>query len=64
MKIKDYSSVTAVIFTLIAILHALRLYSGWAAEIGGWAVPLWVSWVAVIVAIYLAWQGWSFSKKK
>ena len=38
------------IFALIALLQALRIYMGWAVIIGSWSAPMWVSWIAVVVA--------------
>lgn len=51
--------VTALIFLAIAVLHGLRLYYGWGAIVGGWLVPMWLSWAAVLVAAYLAFQGFA-----
>ncbi|MBI4132298.1 MAG: hypothetical protein HY474_01565 [Candidatus Sungbacteria bacterium] len=49
-----YASVSGVIFSAIALLHALRIIYGWPALIGGWTVPMWVSWTALIISGYLA----------
>ncbi len=50
---------TALIFLAIAVLHGLRLYLGWEGVLGGWEVPRWLSWGAVVMAAYLAWQGFA-----
>ena len=63
MTQRTFSKVAGVIFLLIAILHALRLAYGWPAVIGGWAVPMWLSWAALIIAGYLAYQGFRLSKR-
>lgn len=57
MTNKNYLSVTGIIFLIIAVLHALRIAYGWHAEIGGWTVPMWLSWVALVVSGYLAWSA-------
>jgi len=49
----------AVVFLAIAVLHGLRLYFGWEGIIGGWEVPRSLSWLAVVFAGYLSWQGFS-----
>jgi len=54
MNQKIFSTITLVIFSLIALLHALRLVYGWSAVIGGWEVPMWLSGLAVVSAGYLA----------
>ena len=57
MNQKTFSTVTLVIFSLIALLHALRLVYGWNAVIGGWSVPMWLSGLAVVLAGYLAYSA-------
>ncbi|MDO8521452.1 MAG: hypothetical protein Q7S52_05020 [bacterium] len=57
MNHKSYVVFTSVIFLVITLLHAARLFLGWGAEIGGWAVPLWLSWVAVPFFGFLAYSG-------
>ncbi|OGN03550.1 MAG: hypothetical protein A3A98_02285 [Candidatus Staskawiczbacteria bacterium RIFCSPLOWO2_01_FULL_40_39] len=52
-----YRKITGVVFLAITALHALRLIYGWEAMIGGWAVPIWLSWFAIIFAGWLAWSG-------
>ncbi|MBI3274065.1 MAG: hypothetical protein HYZ69_02880 [Candidatus Colwellbacteria bacterium] len=64
MNKKTYMTMVAGIFTVIGVVHALRLWFGWEVVIGGWMVPAWVSWVAIIVAFFLAWQGFSLSQKR
>ena len=60
---KTYFLITSVIFLIIAVLHVMRIVLGWPAAIGGWEVPFWLSWVAVILAGYLAYIGFKFSGK-
>lgn len=50
-----------VIFALVALIHLLRIYKGWAAVIGGWTVPMWVSWLGLVVAGGLAYFGISLA---
>jgi hypothetical protein len=38
------------LFALVALLQALRIYMGWSVVIGGWSAPMWVSWIAIVVA--------------
>ena len=62
MNQRSFSLVAGIIFVLIAILHLLRIIFGWEAVIAGWAVPHWVSWVAVVIAGYLGYEGLRLSK--
>ena len=57
MSQKSYYSVTGTIFLVITVLQFLRIINSWPAEIATVAVPMWVSWVAVLLAGYLAYHG-------
>lgn len=54
---KTFSFVVGIIFIVISLLHWARIIYGWEAVIGGWIVPLWISWVALIVSGYLGYEG-------
>jgi tetratricopeptide (TPR) repeat protein len=63
MMSKRIFSITAgMVFLLTALLHVLGLVFGWEAIIGGWAVPTWLSWVAMVIAGYLAYEGFRLNK--
>ena len=57
MTEKTFATIAAVIFALVALLHLLRLVMGWSAVIDSWAVPMWVSWVGLVVAGGLSYYG-------
>ena len=57
MDQRAYNTVTAVLFLIIAVLHLLRILFGWTAQISGLDMPLWASWLAVIVTGALAYFG-------
>jgi hypothetical protein len=63
MSRRAYLLVSAVIFSLVALLHLARIVFGWSAVIGGWSVPMWLSWVAIIVAGALAYFGFSLARQ-
>ena len=63
MKQKFYFLATAIIFSVIAVLHLARLVLDWNAAIAGWSVPMWLSWVAIVVAVVFAYYGFRFSKQ-
>jgi hypothetical protein len=56
MDQKTFVLLAGVIFALV-VLHLLRIYMGWPAVIGGWAVPMWLSWLGLVVAGGLAYFG-------
>jgi hypothetical protein len=54
MSQKTFSRVAGLIFLLIAVMHGLRLALKWQVVLNGWTIPMWVSWVALVVAGFLA----------
>ena len=62
MTQRTFSLVTAVLFFLIALLHAVRLLRGWQVTIEGTVVPIWISWIGLAIASYLTYQGFLLSK--
>jgi len=63
MASRTYYNTAVVIFSAIAAVHFLRVVYGWEAVIGGWPVPMWISWLAVIIAGLMAWHGWRLGRK-
>ena len=61
---KNFSLVAGLFFLLVAVLHALRLALGWQATVDGWNLPLWVSWVGLAIAGYLAFEGLRLSTRR
>lgn len=53
----------SAIFGIVAVLHLIRAVLSWEASIAGWNVPIWLSYIAVVVAGYLAWTMYSAGKK-
>ena len=63
MSQKTFFFVAGLIFLVIGLLHVARIIFQWEAMIGGWEVPLWLSWVALPVAFYLGFHGVKYSKR-
>lgn len=63
MSHRAYAVTTGLIFLLIAAGHLLRLAFGWKATIAGQSIPTWVSWVAFVIAAYLASEGFRHARK-
>lgn len=57
MKAKTHALASGLIFLLVFILHGLRIIFGWHAEIGGWEVPIYISWIVVVIVGYLSYHG-------
>lgn len=64
MPAKIFNLIIAVIFSLMAGLHLLRLVFGWPAIIGDVGIPLWASAVAIVAASFLAYQSYKLSKSQ
>ena len=45
-----YVVVSGVLFGVVAVLQAVRALYQWPVQIAGFDVPMWASWVAVVVA--------------
>lgn len=52
------------IFLLVAIVHLLRLAFGWNVVLGDFDVPVWVSWLGVFFAGYLAFSSFHLAARK
>jgi hypothetical protein len=63
MSQKTFSLTAGVIFALIALGHVLRAVFALEWTVQGRAIPMWASWVAILVAGYLAYQGFRLAKK-
>ena len=62
MSKNTFSTIASVVFLIVAVAHALRLFFKWDVLIAGWLVPTWLSAVALVVAGYLAYEGFRISK--
>jgi hypothetical protein len=52
-----------VLFGLGAVVHLLRLVMGWPIVLGGWAVPVWVSWLGLLLAGFLAYEAFRLASR-
>ena len=64
MKAQTYYKTVGIIFLVIGLLHLLRAINGWEAVMGGYVIPVWFSWVAVLIAGYLGIRGLQLAKNK
>lgn len=63
MKARVYNLVTASIFTVAAIGHLVRVCFGVPVIVGGWTVPLWLSWVGLVAAEGLCIWGFGTARR-
>lgn len=63
MSQKTFLLTCAVIFSLIAVGHLLRSAFGLVWLVDGRTIPMWVSWLALAIGAYLAYEGFRLSRK-
>lgn len=59
---KNYILYSGVIFLAVGAMHAARVFYGWNLTIDTWVAPMWVSWAAAVVALYLAFSAYKMSQ--
>ena len=64
MDQKTFDIVAGAIFAAVALGHLLRILMGWPAMIGGWTVPMWISWIGFAVAGGLSYFGLSLGMRR
>ena len=57
MDQKAFFIVAGSIFAIVAVVHALRIFLVWPLVIGDWVVPMWVSWIGLVVPGVLSYFG-------
>lgn len=63
MSHRVFSLTAGVIFGLIALGHLLRVVFALVWTVNGRTIPMWPSWIALLIAGYLAFEGFRLAKK-
>ena len=58
MRMKNYLSTVTFVFLVIAVGHFWRAITATKVMFGQTVIPLWVSWVVVVAALYLCYQAY------
>ncbi len=58
MNQQNYTLITGLLFSLIAVGHVYRSFTGGAIVFGTVSIPLWASWLGIVIAGFLAF--WAF----
>ena len=58
---KNYTNVSGVIFGFVSLAHVGRAITAMPVQIGSSTIPIWVSWVAAVVAAALC--VWAFRSR-
>ncbi|MGH7228325.1 MAG: hypothetical protein ACREIH_03835 [Nitrospiraceae bacterium] len=59
---KPFTTLAIAIFTIVAMVHLLRILMGWEVIIQGAVVPMWASHLGLIIAGGLAFMLWRESR--
>ena len=55
---KPFTTIAVIVFALVAVVHLLRLFYGWEVVVASVVIPMWVSWLGLVVAGGLALMIW------
>jgi hypothetical protein len=58
MKNRDFVSTAMVIFLIVGLVHLYRAFNNLPITIGQTMIPVTVSWVAGVLALYLAYSAY------
>jgi hypothetical protein len=61
---KPFTKIAIAVFSLVAVLHLLRVIFGWEVIISGIVIPLWISVAGFIIAAGLAVLLWREARIK
>jgi hypothetical protein len=53
---RPFTWIASAIFALMALVHVLRLFIHFQIVIGSHVIPMWVSYVAIVVTAVLSWM--------
>ena len=53
---KPFTWIAAALFALAAIVHIIRLIKPFQVIVGSHSVPMWCSYVAIVVGAFLSWM--------
>jgi len=60
---KPFTTIAVIVFSLIALIHLLRLFFGWEVTINGMILPVWISVPGFLIASGFALMLWRESRK-
>ena len=53
---KPFTWIAAALFALGAIVHIIRLFTHFEVTIGSHTIPIWCSYVAIVVGAFMSWM--------
>ena len=64
MKAKIFYGITLILFSIVFVLQIFRSVYQWDVKIGLFTLPVWPSYLAVIISGYLAYTSYVLLKTK
>ena len=55
---KPFTTIAVAVFTLMAIVHLIRLFARWEVIVSGFVIPVWWSALGFVIAGGLALMVW------
>ena len=52
---RPFTTIAAILFSLAVLVHLYRLFTRFHVTLGSHDIPLWCSYIAIVVAGILAW---------
>jgi len=62
MKKTTFYKVSGYLFLIVGLLHFIRAINGWEMAIDQYVIPVWMSWIAVILVWYLGIRALDFAR--
>ena len=62
MQYRSFIVVSTLIFLIVAVAHLTRIVLAWPVQIGSLDVPMWISWIALVVTAALSAWGFGISR--
>jgi hypothetical protein len=59
---RPFTTIAALLFALAVLVHIYRLFRGAQIVVGSHTIPMWCSYVAIVIAAVLAWGLYRESK--
>ena len=56
-------TITGIVFLVVALAHLLRVAFNWEILLGNAVVPIWLSWVGILIAGYLSYSSFHFARR-
>lgn len=55
---KPFTTIAVAIFSLVVLTHLCRIWQGWDIIIAGTVIPMWASYLGLVLAAGLSFMLW------